>query len=453
MADTIAAIATAPGLGAVAIIRLSGSDSASIAERVFNSKKRLGDHPREMIYGSIFHHDGSLLDDGLAVYMQSPNSYTGEDTVEFFCHGSPVVQKELLASLIVAGARQAKPGEFTQRAFLNGKMDLSQAEAVIDLIDSETLEAAKNAAAQMSGRMGEDICKIRDSILDIISSFCAYVDYPDEEIDEPTRAQTISDLNSANDLISKLIASFDQGQIIKSGISTALIGRPNAGKSSVLNALLGYERSIVSDIAGTTRDTIEEKARIGNIVLRLIDTAGLRSTTDTIEKIGVERAEKAAHDASLILAVFDGSMPLDVQDEDVLNLCKGRCAIAIINKNDLELKIDLARIRAVFGEQICIVSAQENDGFDALRDMLSSLFDISALRTDGTAITNIRHLEALKKAHEHILNAQSALESGFTPDISISDLELAVDALGEITGQTASEQVIGRIFERFCVGK
>ncbi len=453
MADTIAAIATAPAVAAIAIIRLSGDQSVAIANHVFRSKQNLSDHPREMLYGNFINREKSLLDHGLAVYMKAPNSYTGEDTVEFYCHGSLIVQRELLATIYSAGARPAEPGEFTQRAFLNGKMDLVQAEAVIDLIDAETVDCAKNAAAQMEGRMGSGITSIRDQLLDIIASFYAYVDYPDEEIDEPTLLQTLKALTEIRDFLDQMISSFDQGQIMKNGVQCALIGRPNAGKSSVLNTLLGFERSIVSDIPGTTRDTIEEKVRIGNVILNLIDTAGLRQSEDEIEKIGIARATKAAESAELILAVFDGTVPLESADEEVLAIAQNRNAIALINKNDLSLCIDIEKIRGTFGSRVCIISAQKKEGFDELRRQIAEMFDMIALPCDGRTVTNARHAAALEKAQDHVLQALSILQEGFTPDIATSDLELAVDALGEITGQTASEQVLTRIFERFCVGK
>lgn len=453
MADTIAAIATPPAVGAIAIIRLSGAQSVAIAKHVFRSRQELSAYPRKMIYGDFLCHDGALLDHGLAVYMNAPNSYTGEDTVEFYCHGSLIVQKELLASLYDAGARAAAPGEFTQRAFLNGKMDLVQAEAVIDLIDAETIDCAKNAAAQMEGQMGGDITSVRDQLLDIISSFYAYVDYPDEDIDEPALLQTLKILSDVYGHLDRMVSSFDQGQIMKNGIRCALIGRPNAGKSSVLNALLGFERSIVSDIPGTTRDTIEEKVRIGNVILNLIDTAGLRQSKNEIERIGIARATKAAESAELILAVFDGTVPLEKEDEAVLEIAQNRSAIALINKNDLPLCTDIEKIRGTFGSRVCIVSAQTKEGFDELRRQIAEMFNMLVLPCDGRTVTNARHAAALKKAQDYVAQALSALRDGFTPDISISELEHAVDSLGEITGQTASEQVLTRIFERFCVGK
>ncbi len=453
MAETIAAIATAQATGAIAILRLSGDTALEVAKCVFKSKADLDKNIRKMCYGEFLARDGKAIDSGLAVYMKAPNSYTGEDTVELFCHGSLVSQREILEALCANGARHAKAGEFTRRAFLNGKLELSQAEAVIDLIDAETVEAARNAEAQLEGHMGKKITAVRDKILDVIASFYAYVDYPDEEITENSQSETVKILNSANDILSKLYDSFDQGRILKDGVRCALVGRPNVGKSSVLNALLGYDRSIVSDIPGTTRDTVEEKVRVGNIHLRLIDTAGLRASSDEIEKIGIERTEKSLENAELVLAVFDGSNELKAEDEKVIALSEGKCAIALVNKNDLDLKINIQRIKDSFGERVCVLSARENSGIDELCSMICEIFENREVYASGEIITNARHAQAIFDAKEKISSAINTLESGFTPDIAISDLEGAVDKLGEITGQTASEQILGRIFERFCVGK
>lgn len=453
MADTIAAIATAPSSGAIGILRLSGENVLSVVKTVFQANNNLAEKPRSMVYGDMYDKSGNIIDHGLAVYMKAPHSYTGEDTVELFCHGSLVVQKELLAALYFAGARPAQPGEFTRRAFLNGKMDLVQAEAVIDLIDSETICSARNAAAQMQGGIGKKLVTARDQLIDIAASFYAYVDYPDEEIDEISKNDMIAILCSVAQKFKQLIDTFDQGRIIKEGVRCAILGRPNAGKSSVLNALLGFERSIVSNIPGTTRDTIEEKIKIGEIVLHLVDTAGLRTTVNEIEQIGVQRAYSAAETAELILAVFDGSVPLQEEDIKVIELTRGCRTIAIVNKNDLELCADINKILDIFGKYVCIVSAQQNVGFNELRKKIAEMFDIEGIPCNGEVVTNARHRQALATAHECILRAVNVLTAGFTPDIAVVDIEAAINSLGEITGQTASEQVIGRIFERFCVGK
>lgn len=449
MADTIAAIATPPALGAIAILRLSGDEALTIATKVFKAKKMSN---RTMHYGE-FVVSGSVIDNGLGVYMKAPNSYTGEDAVELFCHGSLIVARAILEELYKAGARPAKAGEFTQRAFLNGKMELSQAEAVIDLIDAETIEGAKSAAAQMAGKMGEKINSIRYVLLDLISSFYAYVDYPDEDIEDTEISEMCDKLQKCISKITDMINSFEDGKIIKDGVKCAIIGKPNAGKSSLLNAILGFDRSIVSDIPGTTRDTVEERVRLGGVSLRLIDTAGIRASSDTIEKIGIERTNSAVNEAQLVLAVFDGSKELTSEDVDIFSACKNKNTIAIVNKNDLQQRVDMAKIKETFGEHVCIISARKEVGLDALSDKIAELFAKVEINLSGETVTNARHAAALEKARENAESALSALKSGFTPDVAIADLENAVDALAEITGETAGEQILTRIFERFCVGK
>ena len=449
MAETIAALATPAAPGAIAIVRLSGEGCLDIATKVFrgkNLKKRM------MHYGEFVVSD-EVIDNGLAVYMQAPNSYTGEDTVELFCHGSLVVARAILEELYKFGARPAQPGEFTRRAFLNGKLELSQAEAVVDLIDTETIEGAKNAAAQMSGRMGARINSIRYILLDLISSFYAYVDYPDEDIEEDRIDEMCQKLKDAINDMNRMIESFDEGKIIKDGVRCAIVGRPNAGKSSLLNAILGYKRSIVSDIPGTTRDTVEERARLGGVSLRLIDTAGLRKSDDVIEKIGIERTSAAIDEAQLVLTVFDGAEELTDEDVEIFESVKNKRAIAVVNKNDLGLSIDMTRIKSAFGDNVCVISARDEQGMESLSEKIAKIFADVEIKTNGETVTNARHISAIQRAKESAQSAYSALSSGFTPDVAIADLECAVNALGEITGETAGEQILARIFERFCVGK
>ena len=453
MSDTIAALATAPARSAVGVIRLSGPESVQIAKRCFNGKRNMEQFPRELIYGDMLDSGSAVIDRGLAVYLQGPKSYTGEDTVEFYCHGSITVLNGLLDALYQAGARPAQPGEYTRRAYLNGKMDLTQAEAVIDLIDSETVGAARNAAAQMEGKIGGKIRSARNSLLDIASGFYAYVDYPDDGAEEFDSSAAVSVLQGVALELKVLADSFSQGRLLKDGIRCAIVGRPNVGKSSVLNAILGYERSIVTAIAGTTRDTVEESASLGGLLLRLIDTAGLRDTADTVERLGVERARKAVEDAHLCLAVFDGSQPMTQEDALVIDHLKGRRTIALINKSDLPAGLDQDKITNAFGDEVCIISATERSGLDVLSDKIKRLFSLQGLSCDGSLVTNPRHAHALRQAAQASERAWTALESGLTPDVAVTDVEAAINALGELTGQTASEEILHRIFERFCVGK
>ena len=452
MQDTIAAIATAPVKGAIGVLRISGDRAAEIAGKVFKSARKLSDNPRSMIYGD-FVSDTQVIDRGLGVYFAAPASYTGENVVEFYCHGSPTVLGEILNALYKSGARPAKPGEYTRRAFLNGKMDLTQAEAVIDLIDAESIQAAKNAAAQLEGVMGKAISDARMPLVDIASEFYAYVDYPDDEIEEAELNRTVKILDDIYEKLNKLALSYERGKLLRDGVSCAILGRPNVGKSSVLNVLLGYDRSIVTDIAGTTRDTVEESFNLGGIKLRLIDTAGIHNTADPVEVQGVERAVKAGETADIVLAVFDGSQALNEEDMAIIERASKKVAIAIVNKTDLLSKLDTEKIHEVFGERVCIVSAKIKRGFDKLEKMLGKIFEVESIPCAGETVTNPRHAASLRRAAESVSRASTAIRSGLTPDVAVSDIESALKELEELTGQSAAEQVLARIFERFCVGK
>ena len=457
MADTIAAIATAVSISAIGIIRVSGDAAIDIACRIFRAKNKTDlktAKDRTLYLGDLLGENGDVIDICLCTVSRGPNSYTGEDTVEFQCHGSPVVLADGLRSLFSHGARQAGPGEFTKRAFLNGRMDLSQAEAVIDLIDAETSAAAQNAAAQLDGAIFRKISSIYDSLLDIMAHFHAVLDYPDEDIDDFKLKNYIAVLQDAKTSLSLLNDTFARGQIMKNGVKTAIIGRPNAGKSSLLNALLGYDRAIVTDIAGTTRDTIEEKVSLGKILLRLIDTAGIRQTDDTIEALGVERSKSAAESAQLVLAVFDGSQPLTDEDMQVIKAAKeAPMCIAVINKSDLEQKTDVSYISSVIPET-CVVSALTGSGIKLIETAVSSMLDggDSSIPA-GEILTNARQAQAVSCAIESLSAAHNAMEQGITADAALTEIEAALSFLGEITGKTIREDITSRIFERFCVGK
>ncbi|MBQ8974144.1 MAG: tRNA uridine-5-carboxymethylaminomethyl(34) synthesis GTPase MnmE [Oscillospiraceae bacterium] len=456
MADTIAAIATGTGVSAIGILRLSGDGAIDAADAVFNAYGGVSmkDAPdRKLCYGELHGVDGGVIDICLCTVSRGPNSYTGEDTAEFQCHGSPVVLAEGLKALFAKGARQATRGEFTKRAFLNGRMDLSQAEAVVDLIDSETAEAAKNAVGQLSGVMGEKFRAIYSGLTDIMAHFHAVIDYPDEDIEDFQLSAYKNDLESYGEALKKMLATFDRGKILRFGVKSAIIGCPNAGKSSLLNALLGYERAIVTDIPGTTRDTIEERVRFGDVLLALSDTAGMRDTDDTVERMGVERAVSAAEGAQLVLAVFDGSRPLTEEDMRVLGQAqKAPCAIAVINKSDLPQVIDVSAISEKLPRAVNL-SAKTGEGMDSLELAVKDMFGGQAPAVQGELITNARHADAAKRALESITSAVSALDSGITPDAVLTEVESAMSAIGEVTGATVREDVTDRIFERFCVGK
>ncbi len=448
MADTIAAIATAPVRSALGVIRVSGDDALKISGRVFSSS--LGNRPREMVTGRFLSENGEVLDYGMACYFKGPKSFTGEDSVEFFCHGSTAVLASVLKALFAAGARPAEAGEFTRRAFLNDKMDLIEAEAVIDLIDSETELAARNAAEQMSGALGREISAIASSLTAIAAEFYAFVDYPDDEIEQTERDDIASALYKIADDAKALSGTFVKGKLLRNGVRVALIGRPNVGKSSVLNALLGCERSIVTDIEGTTRDTVEESVSINSVALHLIDTAGLREAKDEPERLGIERSRKAAENADLLIAVFDGSEAMSDYDIEVLELAKRKTSICVINKRDLESAID----KALFDGLTTIeISAKERIGTDKLSDLITETVGIANLPCDGKIITNPRHASAIDRAESLIRKAADGFRDGTFADLAVSDIEAAINTLAEITGNFAQDSVISEIFSRFCVGK
>jgi tRNA modification GTPase len=451
--DTIAAIATGAGRTAIGIVRISGPQALEVLDKVFTPQGKTPLKERQpgmLIYGSLRDTDGELLDHCLATFSLAPHSYTGENTAELQCHGSAAVLTAALEALFQAGARQATAGEFTQRAFLNGKLDLIQAEAVIDLIDAETTQAAKNAAGQLGGAMSRRINSIYDHLVDLMAHFHAVLDYPDEDID-PFESQEITDYaaSAAADLAA-LQATYRRGRQLTEGIATAIVGAPNAGKSSLLNALLGYERAIVTNIPGTTRDTVEEKARLGGVLLRLIDTAGLRETTDTVERIGVQRSREALQRAELALVVIDGGKPLEAEDLEALEAAKStQHILVLVNKSDCAQQVDLSQLA---GFECLSVSALQGDGLTQLEQRVAQLFSQGDAPT-GQLLTNARQAEAVERAAQALRRVEEGLLCGMSPDGVLTDVEDALHALGEVTGRSVSEDITGRIFSRFCVGK
>jgi len=456
LSDIIAAIATGSGVSAIGIVRMSGNGSVVVADKIFRAAGavRLCDaEDKRMYYGSLTNSDGALVDFCLCMVSRGPLSYTGEDTVEFHCHGSPVVLCAVLLTLFSHGVRQALPGEFTRRAFLNGRMDLTQAEAVIDLIEAESLAAAQNAAGQLMGAIAVKMEAVYSELLDIIAHFHAVIDYPDEGIDDFDVCGYSSQLNGIEAQLCLMLDTYERGKVLLDGIPTAIIGRPNTGKSSLLNALLGYDRAIVTDIAGTTRDTIEEKLVIGNILLRLIDTAGLRLSDDVIEKLGVERSLAAIREAGLVILVLDCSAPLSCGDYDALRSVPADIpTIVVANKSDLPVVVDSAKLSEL-GDCWCMVSALSGEGLDCLIAKIRDMFPEFVSTASGNVLTNMRQVDAISRAVASLKLALAALTAAVTPDAVLADIEIALAAIGEVTGKTVREDIVSRIFERFCVGK
>ena len=455
MPDTIAAIATIQAPLAIGIVRLTGPDTRRILDGVFapaNGRPMSAQTPRKLVFGRALDRSGGVIDEALAVLFPGPNSYTGEDCAEIHCHGSPVVLDEALAAAFARGARQARGGEFTQRAFLSGRMDLIQAESVADLIDAESAGAARNAVGQLQGRMSRSVGGIYDALMDVVSRFYAIVDYPDEEIEPLQQAQIEQTLAESAERLDALLATFSRGRLLKSGVPAVILGKPNAGKSSLLNALLGYDRAIVTDIAGTTRDTVEEKVLVGSVLLRLCDTAGIRDAADTVERLGVERAQQAAQRAELALLVLDGSAPLTREDEEAIAAARqARRMLVLVNKADLPQVLDTAALRVRFGEVIPL-SARSGAGVDALCRAVEELF-AGGETPRGELLTNARQAESAQRALDAVRRAEQALRSGLSPDAVLTDAEEALEALAEFSGKRVRDDLVATIFSRFCVGK
>ena len=453
MSDKIAAIATGRARTGIGILRLSGDGCIEAAGQIFHlqSGKPLSSLPdRKLALGTLFDVQGRPIDHCMAFISRAPHSYTGEDTAEIQCHGSPAALAAGLEALFAAGFQQARPGEFTRRAFLNGRMDLTQAEAVIDLIDAETADAAANAAGQVAGAIRKRIDPVYDSWVDICAHFHAVLDYPDEDIEDFGAAELSGALDRAGAALQELLATYEKGRHLRQGVRAVLLGKPNAGKSSLLNRLAGYDRVIVTDIAGTTRDTVEEPVRVGRVLLRLTDTAGIREAGDAIEALGVARSEQAAREAELALFVCDASQPLTGEDRRAIEAAK--CAprsLALCNKSDLPAVVSPDELPF---DTVLTVSARTGAGLNALPALLEGWF-LGENACDGSLLTNPRQFGALDRASRAIERAKTGLALGVTPDAVLTDVEEAMAALGEVTGRTVREDITNRIFERFCVGK
>ena len=456
--DTISAVTTALGEGAVGIIRISGPAALKVGETLFKaaSGKALAVYPvNTLVYGHVYDVDGSVVDEVLAVYMRAPHSYTAEDVVEIQCHGGVQSLKKILALTYSAGARPAEPGEFTKRAFLNGRIDLTQAEAVMDIIRSRSEASLKLAVRQQQGQLAGVLRNLRKKLVDVVVNLEAVIDYPEEDIEDVTYSRVQESIASAESEIKKLLAHAHTGKILREGLRTAIVGRPNVGKSSLLNALLKEERAIVSQYAGTTRDVIEEQLLLDGVPLVLADTAGIRSTDDFVEKIGVEKSRQLLADSELVICVIDGSEGLTDEDEAILAAAEGKPCVIIVNKSDLPQRVDVAALQKRFGtEKVMTLSAKTLSGIDAFSAWLKNyVYGSEGTLGDGAYIQNARQERLLRDALKSLEDAGAAAEAMLPYDCIVIDVRTAIDLLGEITGDTVQDEIINEIFSRFCIGK
>ena len=456
--DTISAVATALGEGSIGIIRISGEKALSIGEKIFQaaSNKNLSAYPvNTLVYGHVYDLDGSLVDEVLVVYMKAPRSYTAEDVVELQCHGGIQSLKKILQLTYQVGARPAEPGEFTKRAFLNGRIDLTQAEAVMDIIQSKSEQGLKLAARQQQGQLAKELRKLRKALVDVIVNLDAVIDYPEEDIEDVTYGKVSDTLALTCSEIEKLLSHAHTGKILREGLRTVIVGRPNVGKSSVLNALLHEERAIVSEYAGTTRDIIEEQLLIDGVPLVLADTAGIHSTEDYVEKIGVERSLKLMQDAELVVCVIDGSEGLNQEDEEILQAAEEKACVIIVNKSDLMQLADITALENRFGkERVLSLSAKTLAGVEEFSLWLKDyVYGKEGALGDGIYVQNARHENLLREALHSLEDALLAAENILPYDCIVIDVRNAIDMLGEITGDTVQDEIINEIFSRFCIGK
>lgn len=455
--DTIAAISTAIGDGGISIIRVSGEKSLEIVNKIFkgkNNKELASIKPYTLRYGHILEFDGNnIIDEVLVSYMKGPKSFTAEDTIEINCHGGIIAANRILENVIKAGARLAEPGEFTKRAFLNGRIDLSQAEAVIDIIRSKTEESMKSAIRQAEGSISEAVNDIREKLITLIAHIEATVDYPEDDLEEITALQVSKQLN---DIIGKLdytLQTAEEGKILREGLNTVIVGKPNVGKSSLLNSLLRENRAIVTDIPGTTRDVIEEYVNLNGVPLKLIDTAGIRETKDAVERIGVKKSYEKLKEADLAILVLDASREITDEDKEIIELIKDKKHIVLLNKVDMGKKINIEDINGVNCDFVIDAAITKGIGIDKLKEAILNLFFHGKINSESLIITNMRHKEALMAAKESCIQALNALTGTEAIDLASIDIRNAWYSLGQITGDTLEESIIDKIFSEFCLGK
>ncbi|PNT90833.1 tRNA uridine-5-carboxymethylaminomethyl(34) synthesis GTPase MnmE [Clostridium thermosuccinogenes] len=455
--DTIAAISTPQGTGGIGIIRISGSRAFEIAGRIFSGKKAFDELKSHTIsYGKIIDPSSSeTIDEVLVSKMNKPNTFTREDVVEINCHGGLVVLKRVLELVIREGARLAEPGEFTKRAFLNGRIDLSQAEAVIDIINSKTLQSSRAAMDQLEGKLSRQLKKVRDHLIELLAHMEVNFDYPEYDVEEITGRKVYDEAGQIRDLLEGIMNSFEKGRILREGISAVIVGRPNVGKSSLLNELSGKSRAIVTDIPGTTRDIIEEYVNINGIPVKMIDTAGIRETDDVVEKIGVERAQNAIENSDLVIVMIDAGVGISEEDMEILEKVKGKKTIVLINKVDLAGKQEVDAIAdKLAGFRVIRISVKNEKGIDDLEKEITDLFMKGGISLNSEVIiTNIRHKDLIAKAIQSIDEARGSYENGMPLDLIAIDIKNAAEFIGQITGESVSDDVIHEIFKNFCLGK
>lgn len=455
--DTIAAISTSIGESGISIIRVSGSKSLQIVSKIFKGK---GDRALEdiksysMRYGNIVENKtGDIIDEVIVTFMKGPRSFTAEDTVEINCHGGSIVTRKALEEVIKAGARMAEPGEFTKRAFLNGRIDLSQAEAVIDIIRAKTDLSAKSAVLQSEGKISREISELRRQLLEIIAHIEATVDFPEEDLEEVTAEKVSGDLNNIIYKLDVLINTADEGRIIREGISTVIVGKPNVGKSSLLNVLLNENRAIVTEVPGTTRDVIEEYMNLDGIPIKIVDTAGIREAHDIVEKIGIQKSREKIDEADLIILMLDLSRDLDYDDMEIIKYIKDKKYIVLLNKSDLDAKMDMSDLNALNSKYIIQTSTLTGSGIARIKECIKELFFKGTVKPNDLYITNVRHKEAIIRAKESCEYALKCLKDTSAIDLASIDIRNSWKYLGEITGDSLDEDIIDKIFSEFCLGK
>lgn len=457
--DTIAAVATAVGEGGIGIVRISGPEAIAIADSLFRGAAAgtvAAQASHRVAYGHVADPaSGQKVDEVLLLVMRAPRSYTREDVVEIHCHGGPLPLRRILALTLAAGARLADPGEFTKRAFLNGRLDLSQAEAVIDVIRAKTEASLRMAVGHLSGTLSDKIREFRQELLRLIAHLEAAIDFPEEDIEELAAQEVATASGRLRGEIGQLLATAATGRILRDGLKTVIIGKPNVGKSSLLNTLVGEARAIVTDVPGTTRDIIEEYLNIGGIPLRVVDTAGIRETADIVERIGVAKTREALAQADLALLLLDASTPLSAEDKEVISLLSGRQAIILVNKTDLPSVIDMDEVACLSpGKVVIRISAVEGTGLPELEQTIENMvYSGQVSRHEATFVANVRQARLLENADARLGDALSTIAAGMPPDCVVIDLRAAWELLGEITGETVGEDIMEQIFSRFCIGK